>query len=188
MMRLVKLREINCQSTLTLTWRLEQNGWHFANNILKCDSLKMCVFLLKFHWNLFIMVQIRMVHLLQVMAWCCQATSHYLSQCWPISIMITKSYLYNIQEWETVNSFTVSLHKPSCRHLPAVRAVQGDCQLHLKNSRNSHWPHQPTIHCTWGNPNLNLDLPITKGWCQPIGSHVSSYCHWQSNCHQARTV
>ena len=25
--------------------------------------------------------------LVQVMAWCCQATSHYLSQCWPISMM-----------------------------------------------------------------------------------------------------
>ena len=24
--------------------------------------------------------------LVQVMAWCCQATSHYLSQCWPRSI------------------------------------------------------------------------------------------------------
>ena len=24
--------------------------------------------------------------LVQVMAWCCQATSHYLSQCWPISL------------------------------------------------------------------------------------------------------
>ena len=36
-------------------------------------------------------------------------------------------------------------------------------------------PIGPTIHCNWGNPNLYLNqpLPITKGWCQPIGSHVS---------------
>ena len=25
--------------------------------------------------------------LVQVMAWCCQATSHYLSQCWPRSLL-----------------------------------------------------------------------------------------------------
>ena len=25
--------------------------------------------------------------LVQVMAWCCQATSHYLSQCWPSSML-----------------------------------------------------------------------------------------------------
>ena len=25
--------------------------------------------------------------LVQVMAWCCQATSHYLGQCWPISML-----------------------------------------------------------------------------------------------------
>ena len=113
-MRPVKLREINCQSTLTLTWRLEQNGWHFANNILKCISLKMWVFLFKFHWNLFMWVQLRMAqHLLQVMDWCCQVTSHHLNQCWPISMMITMSYPHNIQEWEAVNAFTVSLHSPS---------------------------------------------------------------------------
>ena len=26
--------------------------------------------------------------LVQIMAWCCQATSHYLSQCWPRSIHV----------------------------------------------------------------------------------------------------
>ena len=26
--------------------------------------------------------------LVQVMAWCCQATSHYLSQCWPSSVSL----------------------------------------------------------------------------------------------------
>ena len=28
-----------------------------------------------------------MITLVQVMAWCCQATSHYLSQCWPRSML-----------------------------------------------------------------------------------------------------
>ena len=38
-----------------------------------------------------------------------------------------------------LESFTVSLHSPNGRHLPAIRAVQGDCQLPLKNNGNSHW-------------------------------------------------
>ena len=31
----------------------------------------------------------------------------------------------------------------------------------------------PQCIMTWGNPNLYLDQPITKGWCQPYGHHVS---------------
>ena len=36
--------------------------------------------------------------LVQVMAWCCQATSHYLSQCWPRSLS-----LYGVTRPEWVN-------------------------------------------------------------------------------------
>ena len=36
--------------------------------------------------------------LFQVMAWCCQATSHYLSQCWPRSLLP-----YNVTRPEWVN-------------------------------------------------------------------------------------
>ena len=34
--------------------------------------------------------------LVQVMSWCCQATSHYLNQCWPSSIM---SYSITRPHW-----------------------------------------------------------------------------------------
>ena len=40
--------------------------------------------------------------LLQVMAWCCQATSHYLSQCWPRSLSpygITRPQWVNYRNW-----------------------------------------------------------------------------------------
>ena len=40
--------------------------------------------------------------LLQVMAWCRQATSHYLSQCWPRSLSsngITRPQCVNIWHW-----------------------------------------------------------------------------------------
>ena len=29
----------------------------------------------------------------------------------------------------SLDSFTVSLHRPNGRHMPAVRAVQGDCEI-----------------------------------------------------------
>ena len=40
--------------------------------------------------------------LVQVMAWCCQATSHYLSQCWPRSLSpygITKPQRVKFKWW-----------------------------------------------------------------------------------------
>ena len=42
--------------------------------------------------------------LVQVMAWCCQATSHYLSQCWPRSLStygITKPQWVKLSIWYT---------------------------------------------------------------------------------------
>ena len=41
--------------------------------------------------------------LVQVMAWCCQATSHYLSQCWPRSV---SSYDSTRPQW--VNSLCIA--------------------------------------------------------------------------------
>ena len=54
--------------------------------------------------------------LVQVMAWCCQATSHYLSQCWPRSL---SPYSVTIPQW--VNSLwhkdiRVSSYK-KCSHI-----------------------------------------------------------------------
>ena len=75
-----------------------------------------------------------------------------------------------------LDSFTVPLHSPTglCPPgMPAVLAMQGDCQWPFENGANFHQSHKPTIHCNWGNPNLFLDQPITKGQCQPIRVHVS---------------
>ena len=44
--------------------------------------------------------------LVQVMAWCCQATSHYLSQCWPRSMSpygITRPQWVNVMQYEWLN-------------------------------------------------------------------------------------
>ena len=54
-------------------------------------------------------------------------------------------------QWQTeirIDSFAVSLHSPNGRHLPAFRAVQGDCQWPLKNCGNPH----PIMHCMWRVP------------------------------------
>ena len=40
------------------------------------------------------------------------------------------------------------------------------------------------IHCNWGIPDLHLDQPIKKGWCQPVGGHAS----WQSCSNQVGDV
>ena len=38
-----------------------------------------------------------------------------------------------------VDSFTVPLHSPNGRHLPAIRAVQGDCLWHMRNMDFGRW-------------------------------------------------
>ena len=44
--------------------------------------------------------------LLQVMAWCCQAASHYLSQCWPRSVLpygVTRPQWVNLVKFDSDN-------------------------------------------------------------------------------------
>ena len=66
-----------------------------------------------------------------------------------------------LSELKSVDSFTVSLHSPNARQMPAVRTVQGDYQWALKDGGNSHWSRQ-TIHCDWDTSNLYLDQPISQ--------------------------
>ena len=70
------------------TMRPEQHGHHFADVTFKC---------IIFYENSWIFIGIPLTcvcevliddesTLVQVMAWCRQATSHYLNQCWPRSM------------------------------------------------------------------------------------------------------
>ena len=83
----------------------------------------------------------------------------------PTHICVTRPQCLKVQGlWDgecdlDPEPFTVSLHSPNC-------------QWPLWKGGNSHWSCDPTIVLTRGNPNLYLDQPITKGWCQPIGNHV----------------
>ena len=56
--------------------------------------------------------------------------------------------------------------------LPAIGLSRG-LPVASESDRNSHQSCEPTIHCDWGNPNVCLDQPITKGKCQPTGGHIS---------------
>ena len=64
--------------------------------------------------------------------------------CWdhwqqPCTTRMLSSLMATLRHSNDVDSFTVSLHSPNGRHLPAVRAVQGDCQ----------WPWE-TVRITTG--------------------------------------
>ena len=83
-----------------------------------------------------------------------------------------------------IDSFTVPLHSPNGRHLPAIKAVQWDYQWHMKNGGNTSWSNEPTIRLNWGNPNLWLDQPITKGWHQITGNNVS----YPTKCSNAKRL
>ena len=78
---------------------------------------------------------------------------------------------------ETVlDSFTVCLHSPNGRHLPTIRAVQGDCQCPKK--MKFQWSCAfiihcclPIIQCRWGFlQSLFWSCSLEH---QPIGYHIS---------------
>ena len=84
----------------------------------------------------------------------------------------------------TVDSFTVPLHG---RQLTAVRAVRRDCHWGLKNSGNSHWSHEPIMH--WGTrQSQSIFRPNNHKRVMPDNWRPCLIPHWQSYCHQARTV
>ena len=56
--------------------------------------------------------------LVQVMAWCCQATSHYLSQCWP---WLMSPYGITRPQW--VNNIRPQLEQLECLHSENTPAI-----------------------------------------------------------------
>ena len=66
------------------TLRPRRDGRHFADDILKCIFImKMFEFRLKFHWSLFLRVQLTIFqHWFRKWLGAVQATSHFLNQWW----------------------------------------------------------------------------------------------------------
>ena len=54
--------------------------------------------------------------LVQVMAWCCQATSHYLGQCWPSFLLP-----YDVTRPQWVNPFFAMTYFIICVHFNLLR-------------------------------------------------------------------
>ena len=83
------------------TLRPEPNRWHLAGNILEC------VFLIE---NVDVFIQ-SLLKLVQVMAWCCRQTCHYLNQCCPqclTSYGITRPRSVKVQPiWLEISSCTI---------------------------------------------------------------------------------
>ena len=104
-----------------------------------------------------------------VMAWCHQATTHYLSQCWPRSMCMAwpghceLMYFKGVKQGNKESSSSSRLLFPEDKPisfgllaqpyqlaiLPVVRPVHCNCQRPLKNSlKNSHQSHELTVHCS----------------------------------------
>ena len=64
--------------------------------------------------------------LVQVMAWCRQATSHYLSQCWPRSV---SSYGITRPQW--VNLLAPGKHSSIFKHVIFISTISGTLSLKL---------------------------------------------------------
>ena len=109
--------------------------------------------------------------LVQVMAWCRQATSHYLSQCWPRSMT-----LYGITRPQWVNSFygrksfgledrehvSVSIQAPSGHDTPSCARDHFDGWVQERRNPSAlaielHlYCINPSIFAIWREPHLEL--------------------------------
>ena len=77
-----------------------------------------------------------------------------------------------------VDSFRVPFHSPNGRHLPAVRAVQGDCHWGLKNGGNSHWSCEPIMQ--WGTrQSQSIIRPTNHKWVMPVNWRPRFVPHWR---------
>ena len=120
------------------------------------------------------------------MAWCCQAPSHYLSQCWPRS---TSPYDITRSQWVDINAIYSVQEIPLWRYI--VRRMQDHPHLHNGNSfsgktTSSYWISLLTV--SWPFDNWNLSawkdcLPIKTATTFPIFlEEVEIRKKWKNQC------
>ena len=102
--------------------------------------------------------------LVQVMAWCRQATSHYLSQCWPRSMSSN-----DVTRPQWVNNFPLSPHKSTFHQDHLIMTSVMLCSLlylgwSLKRLQQSWW--ETTWNSNWGAAN----------WKQSNCSEICNKC------------
>ena len=84
--------------------------------------------------------------LVQVMAWCRQATSHYLSQSWPSSM---SSYGVTRPQWVKAEHKSICTHNRHPRSLPHRRAIsEVFCDILEKFDLVMMAPHFIWMQCT----------------------------------------
>ena len=87
----------------------------------------------------------------------------------------------------TLDSFTVLLHSPNGRRLPAISFMQGDSHWCLKTSGNSHWSLEPIMQGGTSQSQF-VFRPANHKCTMPTNWRPCLMPHCQSYCHQARTV
>ena len=96
--------------------------------------------------------------LVLIMAWCCQAQSHYLSQCWPISM---STYALLMSKW-----FTKQQHSPGGKS-----DINPDSKVHGAN-KGPNW-----VLSARDGPNvgpMNLAIRLRK-WLTKPSPHCINY-------------
>ena len=100
--------------------------------------------------------------LVQVMAWCRQATSHYLSQCWPRSMSPNGVTRPQWVKW-WVNCFHMSIHHASHEWCARTKPCYVNEEFGYKSiyliSFTSKWVNVPYSH----HKTLNLNMPGILG-------------------------
>ena len=104
--------------------------------------------------------------LVQIMAWCRQATSHYLSQCWPRSM---SSHGVNRPQWvECINN------NPSLTIVDGVWAVYCDyCRVAIKLVSHLLFP----VKCINNNPFLTIVDGVWGVYCDYCGAAIKLVSH-----------
>ena len=117
--------------------------------------------------------------LVQVMAWCRQATSHYLNQCWPrflTSYGITRPQWVNIWHWDTT---------PTCKWLTIAQVhwstESPDLSHSLKIMHEKQWYTLCKRKTSWeAGPWFNVKMPSYQYRKSHYGDKMvirSSYLH-----------
>ena len=111
----------------------------------------------------------------QVMAWCRQATSHYLNQCWPIS-----PTPYGVTRPQWVNSFAPERHGCNIKLVNIQTPIKGSCFEHfqwlLPQMIATTTSHRWKVNIGSGS---GLVLSGTKTLTEPMWTKIydSIWCH-----------
>ena len=89
--------------------------------------------------------------LVQVMAWCCQATSHYLSQCWPWALLP-----YGVTRPGWVKNMRCSLKMDKLTHCGLVMPY---CDIHLCQQWQPYCLTSPSHYLNQSPFKISIKIP-----------------------------